>query len=355
MYKHKIVFTGGGSAGHVTPNLAIISELEKNEWDVHYIGSFDGIEKTLVTKEDIQYYGISSGKLRRYFDTKNFSDPFRIIKGIFEARALLKKIKPICVFSKGGFVTVPVVLAARQLKIPVFLHESDLTPGLANKIAQRFATKIFVSFKEATLHFQKEKTIYTGSPIRRALFEGNSHNGKQFLKFDSKKPVLTIMGGSLGARLINSSIRSIIEPLCDRFQIVHLCGKDDLDLTLNGLEGYRQFEYVNEELSDILAATDFVITRGGSNALFEFLALGKPMIIIPLSKKKSRGDQILNAQSFVKNGYALYLEEEDLSESVLLHLIDELIRNANNMKAKMSEATKKSATSIIIHEINKLL
>jgi UDP-N-acetylglucosamine--N-acetylmuramyl-(pentapeptide) pyrophosphoryl-undecaprenol N-acetylglucosamine transferase len=197
----KIVFTGGGSAGHVTPNIAIINELS-NDWDIFYIGSKKGIEKELIQKVNIPYYGINSGKLRRYIDFENFVDIFRVIKGCFEARSILKQLKPDLIFSKGGFVSVPVILAAKSLRIPIFIHESDLTPGLANKISQRFSTKIFTSFEETKKFFPEHKTTVVGSPIRKEIMNGSPEKGRKLLGFDKHTPILTIMGGSLGAKKI---------------------------------------------------------------------------------------------------------------------------------------------------------
>ncbi|TSB45057.1 undecaprenyldiphospho-muramoylpentapeptide beta-N-acetylglucosaminyltransferase [Alkalicoccobacillus porphyridii] len=349
----KIVFTGGGSAGHVTPNLAIMEQLDRTEWDIAYIGSHNGIEKELIHRTDIPYHPISSGKLRRYIDRKNATDVFRVVKGIFDARKVLKKLKPDLVFSKGGFVTVPVVIAASSLKIPVFLHESDLTPGLANKIAQRFTTRIFTSFDEAAAHFPADKTTAIGSPIRKALLEGRVEKGLNYLGFHKSVPVLTIMGGSLGSKAVNDAVRIALPELLSRFQIVHLCGKGHLDPSLSNHSGYKQFEYVHDELPDVLAATDYVVTRGGSNAIFEFLALKKPMLIIPLSRAQSRGDQILNAQSFERKGYSITLEEEMLTSESLLEQLIELKEKEASFKQSMTDAQDTDAIQQILSEIDK--
>ncbi len=347
----KIVFTGGGSAGHVTPNIAIIESLS-NEWDVHYIGSFAGIEKEIIEKNNITYYGISSGKLRRYMSKENMLDLGRVIKGIWQARRMLKQINPQLVFSKGGFVTVPVVLAAKSLRIPVFLHESDLTPGLANRIAMKFSDKIFTSFEEAACHFPEKKTVVAGSPIRKALFQGNATRGKMYLRFHKQRPILTIMGGSLGAKKINETIRDMLPKLTPHFQVVHICGKSQLDNNYANIEGYRQFEYVTEELPDILAATHLVLTRGGSNAIFEFLSLHIPMLIIPLPKSQSRGDQILNAISFCEKGYALMLEEEKLTSDILFRQLIELQDQREKIVDNMEKSQESKAVSIIIDAIH---
>jgi UDP-N-acetylglucosamine--N-acetylmuramyl-(pentapeptide) pyrophosphoryl-undecaprenol N-acetylglucosamine transferase len=346
-----IVFTGGGSAGHVTPNLALIPKLKERGWNVHYIGSTNGIEKDIIEGAGIPYSGISSGKLRRYFDWKNFKDPFRVMKGVMEAYFLIRKLKPDVIFSKGGFVSVPVVIAGWMNRVPVFLHESDITPGLANKIALRFATKIFVTFEEAKQHLPEGKAIYTGSPIREDILKGNRDQGLRFLEFTNNKPVITIMGGSLGAKRINETVRKLLPQLLERFQIVHLCGKGNTDATLEHIEGYKQFEYVSGELPDILAATDMVISRAGSNAIFEFLTLQKPMILIPLSKAASRGDQILNAQSFEKKGYCRVVYEEQLTEEALLKAVNEVYGYRLRYKEKMRGYSAEGCLEEIIRYI----
>ncbi|SDZ42692.1 UDP-N-acetylglucosamine--N-acetylmuramyl-(pentapeptide) pyrophosphoryl-undecaprenol N-acetylglucosamine transferase [Evansella caseinilytica] len=352
--KKTIVFTGGGSAGHVTPNIAIINEMDDSKWDIRYIGSKQGIEKELITKRNIPYYEISSGKLRRYLDAENVIDVFRVLKGCMEARRTLKKIKPELVFSKGGFVSVPVIIAARSLKIPILIHESDLTPGLANKISQRFATKIFTSFEETKQFFPQEKTTVIGSPIRKEILTGDAQKGREFLGFHDGRPVLTMMGGSLGAKKINEAVRESIHELTEKYQLVHLCGKGNRDESMANLPGYKQYEYVNEELADVLAATDYVITRGGSNAIFEFLALNIPMIIVPLTKKQSRGDQILNAKSFEEKGFAIMLEEEYLTPQTLTTQLENLRQQRETMQRTMAASKQGNGLQSILEEIEKV-
>ncbi len=322
MADKKIILTGGGTAGHVTPNIALIPELEKRGFEIHYIGSKEGIEKELIGNFDIPYYGISSGKLRRYFDVKNFTDPFRIINGYREAKKIIKELKPDVVFSKGGFVTVPVVKAAAGKKVPCVLHESDISPGLANRLCIKSADVICTNFPETIEHLPEGKAVVTGSPIRKELFEGNKSKGLEYCGFDGSKPVIMIIGGSLGSVRVNEAVRSILPKLLERFQIVHLCGKEKLDESLVGTKGYIQFEYVQKELKDIMCAADLVISRAGANAICELVALHKPNVLIPLSLEASRGDQILNAQSFEKQGYSYLLREEDLTDETLLEAID---------------------------------
>ena len=221
----KIVLTGGGTAGHVTPNIALIPEPQKQGYEVHYIGSYEGIGSRLIPELGIPYYGISSGKLRRYIDPKNLSDPFKVIRGYGQARKLLKLLRPDVVFSKGGFVSVPVVVAAKSRHIPCVLHESDMTPGLANKICIPCADRVCTNFPETLKHLPEHKGVLTGSPIRQELFQGSKEKGLAFCGFTDEKPVILIIGGSLGAVRVNEAVRAILPQLLERFQIIHLCGK----------------------------------------------------------------------------------------------------------------------------------
>lgn len=317
----RIVLTGGGTAGHVTPNIAMIPRLKELGYDISYVGSYDGIERKLIEELGIPYYGISSGKLRRYFDVKNFTDPFRVMKGFGEARSLLKELKPDIVFSKGGFVTVPVVIAAGRLKIPVVLHESDMTPGLANKLCLSSATKICCNFPETVSALPAEKAIVTGTPIRQELLCGSRDAALAFTGLTGSKPVLMIIGGSLGAMAINDAVRSILPELLKDFEVIHLCGKGKLDESLKDLNGYCQYEYIKKELADLFALSDVIISRAGANAICEISSLKKPNLLIPLSAKASRGDQILNAKSFERQGFSRVLEEEDMTSRSLLTAI----------------------------------
>ncbi|WP_374702533.1 undecaprenyldiphospho-muramoylpentapeptide beta-N-acetylglucosaminyltransferase [Bacillus sp. M6-12] len=335
--RKKAVFTGGGSAGHVTVNAALIPEFLKNQWDVIYIGSRTGIEKTIIEKEfpDIPYHFISVGKLRRYFSLENVKDPFRVMIGVAQAFHILKQECPDFVFSKGGFVSVPVVLAARLQKIPVIIHESDITPGLANKIAFPFAEKICTTFKETESFLPKGKTVHAGAVLRNQIFKGNAAKGKRICGFIKDKPVLLIMGGSLGAARINEAIIDILPRLLTDFQIIHICGKGNVRSELIR-PGYAAFEYVHEEIYDLLAASDIVVSRAGSNSIFEFLALQKPMLLIPLSPKASRGDQVLNAKCFEQAGLAMVLQEEELSSRSLQAGISELFSQRNEFFVRMN-------------------
>ncbi len=347
----RIILTGGGTAGHVTPCIALLPELQKEGYDIQYIGSYNGIEKKLIEEYNIPYHGISSGKLRRYFDPKNFSDPFKVMKGYFEAKKLLKRLKPDIVFSKGGFVTVPVVMAAKKHKIPVIIHESDMTPGLANKLAIPSATKVCANFPETVKFLPAEKAVLTGTPIRKELFSGNKIKGLDFCGFSANKPVILIIGGSTGSKVINDVIRGMLPTLLREYQVIHLCGKGNLDERFNDTVGYAQYEYIKAELSDLMAAADLIISRAGANAICEILALRKPNILIPLSAAASRGDQILNAESFEHQGYSFVLKEEDLSISHLL----ESIRTVLEAKQEYIDAMNQSSLNNSIETIVQLI
>ncbi len=349
----RIVLTGGGTAGHVTPCIALIPELKKSGYDIHYIGSYNGIERQLIEKENIPYHGISSGKLRRYFDVKNFTDPFRVYKGIREARKLIKSLNPNIIFSKGGFVTVPVVMASKKYKIPVIIHESDMTPGLANKISIPIAKKVCANFPETISHLPEEKAVLTGTPIRKELFSGNKIKGLDFCGFTANKPVIMAIGGSSGSRTINRVVRNMLPTLLRDYQVIHLCGKGNIDEKLKNTKGYVQFEYISDELNDLLAAADLVISRAGANAICEFLALRKPNILIPLSQGASRGDQILNGESFESQGYSYLLLEENLGVASLLQAIEEVMDNRQSYIKSMKESNLNNSIEIIINLINK--
>lgn len=347
----RIILTGGGTAGHVTPCIALLPELKREGYDIQYIGSYHGIERKLIEEYDIPYHGISSGKLRRYFDPKNFSDPFKVMKGYLEARKLIKMLKPDIIFSKGGFVTVPVVLAAKKYKVPVIVHESDMTPGLANKIAIPAAIKVCANFPETIKYLPAEKAVLTGTPIRKELFTGNKIQGLDFCGFSANKPVILIIGGSSGSKAINEIIRGMLPTLIRDYQIIHLCGKGNLDEKLNGLAGYVQFEYSKNELSDLLAAADLVISRAGANAICELLALRKPNILIPLPQGSSRGDQILNAESFERQGFSFVLEEESLSVTDLLQAISQVMDSRHTYIDAMNQSKLNNSIEAIIQLI----
>lgn len=323
----KIILTGGGTAGHVTPNIALLPRLREAGFDITYIGSYNGIEKQLLKEQQIPYYGISSGKLRRYFDIKNFSDPLKVMKGLGQSIRLMRKLKPDIVFSKGGFVSVPVILAARLCHIPSIIHESDLTPGLANKLAIPNAAKVCCNFPETLKYLPEDKAVLTGSPIRKELLSGNKEKARKLCNFTDEKPVLFVVGGSSGSKFINDTIHGILPELLKTYQVIHMCGKGNIEESLNRTAGYKQFEYIGSELNDIFSLADLVISRAGANSICELLALHKPNILIPLSANASRGDQILNAQSFEKQGFSVVIEEEIITPDKLLNIIHETYKN----------------------------
>ena len=345
--KH-IVLTGGGTAGHVTPNIALIPRLKELGYTISYIGSYEGIEKKLIEELGIPYYGISSGKLRRYFDLKNFSDPFRVLKGFSQARKILKDLKPDVVFSKGGFVTVPVVIAAKRLKIPALIHESDMTPGLANKLCLSSASKICCNFPETVNNLPADKAVLTGTPIRQELLSGNADAGRKFCGFTADKPVIMVI---VGAASVNDNVRKILPELLKDFQVVHLCGKGKTDESLKGTTGYVQYEYIQDELPDLFAMADVVISRAGANAICEIRELHKPNLLIPLSAKASRGDQILNARSFERQGFSMVLEEEEITETKLLDTIHQLYTD----RQKYTEAMAGNGRVDSISKITELI
>lgn len=348
--KH-IVLTGGGTAGHVTPNIALIPGLKELGYEISYIGSYNGIEKSLIEAEGIPYYGISTGKLRRYIDPKNLSDPFRVVKGIFEARKLMKKIRPDIVFSKGGFVAVPVVLAAKHCRIPVIIHESDMTPGLANKICIPYASKVCCNFPETLSSLPEGKAVVTGTPIRKELREGNAERGYSFTGLSQDKPVILVMGGSLGSVNVNNHVREALPELLKQYQVVHLCGKGNLDHSLDHTDGYRQYEYIKEELPDLFAMADLIISRAGANAICEISTLAIPNLLIPLSANASRGDQILNARSFEKQGYSEVIEEENLTKDTLLSAVQKLHDNRDTYISAMKNSKHTDSIQMILNLI----
>ncbi|MGN0390444.1 MAG: undecaprenyldiphospho-muramoylpentapeptide beta-N-acetylglucosaminyltransferase [Wujia sp.] len=350
----RIILTGGGTAGHVTPNMALIPTLKARGYDIQYIGSYDGIEKKLIEDMGIPYHGIATGKLRRYFDLRNFSDPFRVIKGFSEAKKLMKELKPDVVFSKGGFVSVPVVLAASAKKIPSIIHESDMTPGLANKISIPKASKVCCNFPETLDTLPAGKAVVTGTPIREELFSGDAVSAMTFCGFTDVRPTLLIIGGSSGSVCVNNAVRSCLDELTKIYNVIHLCGKDNLDESLKNHAHYVQFEYIKQELADLFALADVVISRAGANAICELLALRKPSVLIPLSLAASRGDQILNAESFDKHGYAKLLPEENLNDSSLLSAVNEVYNNRDTYIKAMELSTKSDAITMICDMLDEL-
>lgn len=331
----RIILTGGGTAGHVTPNLALIPRLVGDGYEVHYVGTEKGIEKKLTEQVDgVTFHAVSAGKLRRYFSLQNFVDPFRVLKGMFQAAGIVRRLKPNIIFSKGGFVSVPVVAGGKLCGVPVLLHESDMTPGLANKLCAPFAKKICVSFEDTLGHVNAKKGVFTGTPIRASLYEGDAEAGFALCGFEDRaKPVMLVMGGSLGAQALNEAVAGALGNLLSHFNVVHICGKGKANETAK--TGYKQFEYLDAELPHVMALADIVVSRAGANAVFEFLALKKPALLVPLPKSASRGDQILNAQYFEQRGFARVAYQETLTAQSLLDDVLALLGDKDDIKRKM--------------------
>jgi UDP-N-acetylglucosamine--N-acetylmuramyl-(pentapeptide) pyrophosphoryl-undecaprenol N-acetylglucosamine transferase len=343
-----IVLTGGGTSGHVTPNIALLPGLKEKGWVINYIGSRNGIEKQLIENEGIPYHSINTGKFRRYFDVKNFTDIFRVVDGFRQAYMHLCKLKPDIVFSKGGFVSCPVVWAAWLRNIPVIIHESDMTPGLTNKLSMPFSKKVCYTFPESKQFIPSEKAVFTGLPIRGSLLSGDRSQGKKLCEFKNANPVVLIIGGSQGSEIINKTVRNALNQLLKTFQICHICGRGNIKTEYSGIAGYHQFEYVNNELAHLFAASDIVVSRAGATALFEILALKKPALLIPLSRAVSRGDQILNAGSFEKQGFCKVLPEESLDEASLIHCLSEILKSRDFYIDSMKKSMLGNSTRLVL-------
>lgn len=349
----RIVLTGGGTAGHVTPNLALIEALKAEDWDIHYIGTHDGIERDLTENiAGVTYHSVPSGKLRRYFDIRNFTDPFKVIAGSVKAARLIGKLRPNVVFSKGGFVSVPVVYGAWLHRVPVIAHESDMTPGLSNRLAMPLCSVICTTFPEAA-DLAGKKGVCTGTPLRQSLFEGSRRQGLYACGFSGEKPVLLVTGGSLGAQAVNEALRGALPKLLPVFDVVHLCGRGNLDESLCEVKGYRQFEYVKAELPHIFACSDVIISRAGSNTLCEIIALRKPALLIPYPKAASRGDQILNAESFKARGLCHVLMQEDMTPDSLLAAVIDVYKQRRAIEGTIAACPQRDGTAAVMEQIHK--
>lgn len=347
----KIIFTGGGTAGHVTPNIALMQPLQNAGWEIFYIGSQNGIEKELITKKNIPYFAIATGKLRRYFSWQNFIDPFRVLFGILQALYYCYRINPSVVFSKGGFVALPVVFAAWLNRIPVIAHESDLTVGLANKLCFPFAKKICVTFPETKKYFKHpEKVVVTGTPIRAEFFAGDAAQGREICGFTADKPIILVFGGSLGADTINRNLRALLPKILQNFQIAHVCGAGKIDAQINFF-GYKQFAYINEEFPHVMAAADLVISRAGANAIYELLALRKPHILLPLGAASSRGDQVLNAEYCKEQGFSEVILEAQLTPESLQQAICTVTKHRAEIIAKLNTFAVPDSINLIVNLI----
>lgn len=347
----RIVLTGGGTAGHVSPNQALIPHLLREGWDIHYIGTKAGIERALIEPMDgVTYHAVSSGKLRRYFDLKNFTDPFRVLAGALQSVGIIGKLRPNVVFSKGGFVSVPVVLAGALRGVPVVMHESDITPGLANKLCKPFAKCVCTTFPECA-RLLGAKGVQTGTPLRTQVFSGSRERGLQLAGFDGSKPVLMMIGGSLGAQSVNAVLREALPEITRCFDVLHVCGKGNLDARLEGMAGYRQFEFLSAELPDAFACADIVLSRAGSNSLSELMALRKPMLLIPYHS--GRGDQLLNAHSLKERGLAHVMVQSDLTAQSLPPALYALWEDRTLLTQRLSALPDADGTRLVLEQIHK--
>lgn len=352
----KIIMTGGGTAGHVTPNLALMEPLKAEGFEISYIASKGTLTQPLIERAGIPFYPIQTGRLHRAFTWENLINPFKNIVGFFQSLRVMRKVKPNVVFAKGGFVSVPVVAAAWFRGIPVVSHESDYTPGLANRLCKNFAKVICTNFEETVQFLPKGKAVCTGTPIRRELGEGSREKGLALCGFTADKPVLLVMGGSQGAGPLNDSVRSALPELTKTFQIIHLCGRDNLAPELGDTPGYFQLEYANEELGDLYAASDIMLSRAGANALAEILMLALPAILVPLpAASGSRGDQVLNAESFEKKGYSVLLPQDEMTDERLVAEANRLYENRGQYRAAMQAMAGKTGTEAVMQQILKVM
>ncbi len=342
-----IVLTGGGTGGHVIPHLSLLPYIKK-DYKVFYLGT-DGIEKDIMKNQDVTFVTIDAVKLDRSKKLKNITIPFKLIKSIHNCKKILKEIKPSVIFSKGGYVSIPVVIAAHKLKIPIVSHESDLTFGLANKIIYRYCDCMCTSFKQTA--DGKNKCVFTGSPIRQELFCGNKQTGYNVTQLKSDKPTIMFVGGSTGAKKLNEIVYQALPTLTKKYNVIHLVGKNKLDKTKN-YPNYCQIEYCHN-IQDLFAISDCVVSRAGSNAIFELAVLKKPMLLIPLPKGASRGDQIQNAELFAKLGYAHTLSQEGLTYVKLLENIEKLFKDKNNLVFNLNKADFGNASQKIYQNIVK--
>ncbi len=342
----KVLLTGGGTAGHVTPNVALIEHFRKLDMDVAYVGSVTGIERDIIANLGVRYFSISSGKFRRYFDWRNLVDPFRIIRGLLQSLVICLRERPQVVFSKGGFVAVPVVVAAWLLRIPVICHESDVTPGLATRLCSPLVKIICVNFPQTIQYLKGAKTLVTGTPIREGLLKGDDRSGRDVLSFTKDKPIVMVFGGSLGAARINAVVRSALDELLCRYQVVHVVGAGNLDDRFAST-GYVQREYLHEEFGDVLAAAEVVVARAGANSIYELLVTRKPHILIPLSLSASRGDQLDNARTFSSVGYSRMLDDSSLDDESLVSLIDSVYQNRESIVKEIEKFEVIDSVTII--------
>ena len=330
----RILFTGGGTAGHVTPNLALMARLSEAGWEVHYAGSKAGIERDIVAATGVPYHALPTGKLRRYLSLENLLDVFRVLAGIVAGWRLARRLRPDVVFSKGGFVSVPVVVGARLAGIPVLAHESDCSPGLATRLVARYVAAVCTNFPDTRVPGAR-RIVHTGTPLRAGLLQGSRRAGLEYAELTGNCPVLLVVGGSLGSAALNARVRVALPDLLERFEVMHICGRGNLSPEL-AQPGYAQFEFVAEPYADLLAAADVVVSRAGANGLLELLQAGKPTLLVPLGTAASRGDQIENAHWAVGQGLARQVLEAELDTARLLAELDAVLAQRQDLLERLA-------------------
>lgn len=357
----KLLVTGGGSGGHVTPALAVMTEVHAAGWSVVYVGSNSGLEESLVTPlvsaTGVRYHSIASGKLRRYFSWKNVSDALFVVLGCVQALWVVGRERPTVVFSKGGFVAFPVVLAAWLWRIPVVAHESDATQGLANKLSAPFVRTLCTSFPDTDIGDFRGRVVFTGAPIRAELLAGDAARGRAELGVPAERNVLLVTGGSLGAQALNAAVLAALDELTrdGEWFVVHICGSGKVtEVTGPAAAHYRAYEFVSAGWADMLAAADLVITRAGANTLFELLSLGKPNLLVPLPKQGSRGDQLDNAAYAQRNGYSQVLPQEALTPATLVAAVASMTAELAEWRAAVAQFSKANGAAQIAAEIVRL-
>ena len=344
-----VVVTGGGTAGHVVPALPVVESLLATGTEVHFVGSKAGLEESLVAPLGIAYHGIATGKLRRYFSVENLLDALRIPLGVWQAWRLIRRLRPDVVFSKGGFVSFPAVVGAWLNRVAVVAHESDLTPGLANRLAQPFVKSLCVNFEATAAGVRR--VVTTGTPIRQALLEGDAQRGRSRLGVTRDRSMLLVVGGSLGAARLNDVVRASLDALLEDYAVVHICGAGKLDESLADRRGYVQREFVSDGWGDIIAAADLVVSRAGANALYEWLVLGKPHLLVPLPRSASRGDQIENAAHAQAKGWSLVLSEHKLDAATLISGVAELASRSGEIRQRLQAFNARDSVALIVDEL----
>ena len=349
----RAVVTGGGSAGHVVPALPIIEALKARDWGITYIGSDSGLEEQLVAPLGVPYVGVRPGKLRRYWSFENVIDAFRVPLSILHAFRVLRRIRPDVVFSKGGFVAFPVVVAAWLRRIPVVAHESDLSPGLANRLTLPFIASLCVNFD--TTGVNARRVVHTGTPVRESLVRGDRDRGLAAAGFSGDRPVLAVFGGSLGAERLNHIVRDALPSLTQTFDVLHVCGAGKVDPAYLETAGYEQRDFVGTEWGDMLASADVVVSRSGANSLYELLILRKPNLLVPLPASASRGDQIENAAFAASRGFSMVVAEADLTSALLVDRVTALRDEAPTWQERLHAFQAPDSTGLIVAELEAAL